>query len=93
MPALTQVGGHLVFTEATMQSRDLVADVFGGTVKVAVASEDGRVRITANGTANLATLRGELDSPWLARVGGTTDWQASVGHVDGRRPRGSSSRT
>ena len=78
VPALTQVGGHLVFTEATMQSRDLVADVFGGTVKVAVTSGDGRVRMTANGTSNLAMLRGEFDSPWLARVSGTTDWQATA---------------
>ncbi len=78
VPALTQVGGHLVFTESTMQSRDLVADVFGGTVKIAVTSEDGRVRIAANGTSNLATLRGEFDSPWLARVAGTTEWQATA---------------
>ena len=78
VPALTQVGGHLVFTEATMQSRDLVAEVFGGTVKIAVASGDGRVRMTANGTSNLATLRSEFDSPWLARVAGTAEWQATA---------------
>ena len=78
VPALTQVGGHLVFTEAAMQSRDLVADVFGGTVKVAVTSGEGRVRMTANGTSNLAMLRSEFDSPWLARVAGTTEWQATA---------------
>ena len=78
VPALTQVSGHLVFTESTMQSRDLVADVFGGTVKIAVASGDGRVRMTANGTSNLATLRDEFDSTWLARVAGTTEWQATA---------------
>ena len=84
VPALAQVGGHLVFTEATMQSRDLVADVFGGTVKIGVTSDDGRVRIAANGTSNLATLRGELDSPWLARVGGHDRLAGDRGHVDRR---------
>ena len=78
MPALAQVGGHLVFTESTMQSRDLVADVFGGTVKVGITSDEGRVRIAANGTSNLATLHSQFDTPWLARVAGTTDWQATV---------------
>ena len=75
VPTLTQVNGHLVFSEQTMQSRDLSAETFGGTAKIMVANSDGRVRIAANGAANLATLKSELDLPLLHRISGTAEYQ------------------
>ncbi len=75
VPTLTQVNGHLVFSEQTMQSRDLSAETFGGTAKITVANSDGRVRIAANGAANLATLKSEFDLPLLHRISGTAEYQ------------------
>ncbi len=75
VPLLTQVRGQLAFTENSMQSQDLVADVFGGPAKVAVTTTDGQVRIDAEGTASLVALRGDFDWPLLTRVHGATDWQ------------------
>ncbi|MEO8752971.1 MAG: DUF3971 domain-containing protein, partial [Casimicrobiaceae bacterium] len=75
VPALAQVNGHLVFTDLTMQSRDLSAETFGGTTKIAVSSAEGRVRIAANGTANLALLKGELELPVLQRISGIGEYQ------------------
>ena len=77
-PALTQVNGHLLFAEHSMQSRDLTADVFGGPAKIALTSADGSVRIAASGSANLASLRSEFDSALTQRLSGATDWQLAA---------------
>ena len=61
-----------------MQSKDLTADVFGGQAKIAVSSAAGMVRIAANGTANLSTLKSEFDFPLLPRISGTTEYQLSA---------------
>jgi len=78
VPALTQINGHLGFTEATMQSRDLNADVFGGAARIVVASGDGRVSIAANGSVNLVALRSEVDLPLMHRVTGTAEYRFSA---------------
>ena len=75
VPTLTQVNGHLVFTEQATQSRELSAETFGGATRIAVSSSEGRVRIAANGVANLATLKSELDLPLVHRVSGTAEYQ------------------
>ncbi len=78
VPPLAQVNGHLQFTQASMQSRDLAGEVFGGPVRIAVSSGDGRVRMAASGTSTVAALRTEFDSPLLSRVTGTADWQMNA---------------
>ncbi|MCC6193295.1 MAG: TIGR02099 family protein, partial [Burkholderiales bacterium] len=74
VPALSQVNGHLEFGEQAMRSRDLTAEVFGGSARIAVLSADGGVRINATGTANLATLKSEFDFPLLPRISGSTEY-------------------
>ena len=37
VPTLTQVNGHLAFSQQTMQSRDLSAEVFGGASRITVS--------------------------------------------------------
>ncbi|MCC7325822.1 MAG: TIGR02099 family protein [Burkholderiales bacterium] len=74
LPALEQVSGHLEFTENSMQSRDLAVTAFGGTARVAVSGGDGGLRISANGTADLAGLQREFDVAMLQRVSGITDF-------------------
>ncbi len=75
VPKLAQVNGHLNFTEQSMQSRDLVAEVLGGPTRIAVASSEGRVKVSANGTATVASVRNEFDLPLLRRASGTAEWQ------------------
>jgi hypothetical protein len=38
-----------------------------------VSSSEGRVRVGANGVANLATLKSELEQPLLHRISGTAE--------------------
>ncbi|MFO1310555.1 MAG: YhdP family protein [Burkholderiales bacterium] len=74
VPLLTQVNGHLDFSDSGMRSRDLAADVFGGAARIAVVAQDGAVRVNASGAANVAALKSEFDMPMAHRVSGTTDW-------------------
>ena len=74
-PALTQVRGALAFTEKSMQSRDLAAEVFGGPVRVTLASAEGGINLSATGNSQLALAKGELELPLMHRVSGSVDWQ------------------
>ncbi len=74
-PPLTQVRGALAFTENSMQSRDLTAEVFGGPLRMTLASAEGGVTLSATGNAQLALVKRELELPLMHRVTGTADWQ------------------
>jgi uncharacterized protein (TIGR02099 family) len=78
VPPLTQLTGKAVFTDHDVQARDVAAEVFGGPVRVQLSSGDGRMRIQATGTANVALLRHEFDAPMVDRMSGTADWQLAV---------------
>jgi uncharacterized protein (TIGR02099 family) len=78
VPLLSQLSGRVSFTESDLQAQDLALEMLGGTAKATVANAGGQLRITGAGTANLATLKGELDLPVLARLSGTTDWQFNL---------------
>ena len=72
------MNGRLKFTERSIAGNDIVADALGGPLKLDVAGSDGRVRVTATGTADLAQLRNEIDSPLVDRISGSTDWRMIV---------------
>ena len=82
---LAKVSGKLAFSEHDMRATDLVAEVLGGPAKLSVMSSEGRVRVNASGTANLALVRTAFPVLFADRLGGTSDWllAASV------RPEGS----
>ncbi len=83
VPALAQVAGHLVFTEKSTTSRDLVAQAFGGPVKIAVTTGDGQVRIAAGGNASVAAVRADFDALLLQRATGSADWQLNATTANG----------
>jgi uncharacterized protein (TIGR02099 family) len=77
-PAVMHVNGKLAFTERGMQARDVTGEALGGPVKVTFSSGDGRVRVNATGSANLAQLRQAFDVPLVDRMSGSADWQLAV---------------
>jgi len=77
-PPLGGVSGTLAFTEREQRATDLVAEAFGGPLKLQVTGEDGHVRIAAAGTADLQRVRTEYDVALLDRVSGRTDWQLTA---------------
>jgi uncharacterized protein (TIGR02099 family) len=79
VPALSQLNGKLVFSNHEVHAAPLTAEIVGGPARVNIASADGRVRVDAQGTANLALLRSEYAShPVLNRVSGNSDWQLAM---------------
>ena len=78
VPVLAKFNGRLTFTEQDLRTQDVAFEALGGPAKVAIANVDGQVRVAGSGTANLATLRHELDVPLLERVSGTTDWEVNL---------------
>src|SRR5450755_3129929 len=79
VPALSQLNGKLAFSTHEVRASPLTAEIAGGPARLNIASAEGRVRVDAQGTANLATLRSEYPSqPLLNRVSGTTDWQLAM---------------
>ncbi len=79
VPALAQLNGKLAFSNHEVHAPSLTAEIMGGPARVNIASADGRVRVDAQGTANLGVLRVEYPSqPLLARVSGMTDWQLGM---------------
>ena len=79
VPALSQLNGKLLFSTHEVRASPLTAEIVGGPARVNIASGEGRVRVDAQGSANLAALRSEYASqPLLNRVSGTTDWQLAM---------------
>jgi uncharacterized protein (TIGR02099 family) len=77
-PALMHVNGKVGFSQAGMQARDVTGEMLGGPVKLAFSTGDGRVRVSAGGTASAAQLRQTFDVPLVDRMSGSTDWQLAV---------------
>lgn len=79
VPVLAQVNGTLNFSNHEVHASPLTAEIVGGPARMNITSGDGRVKVTAQGTANLSALRSEYPSqPLLERVSGTTDWQLEM---------------
>jgi len=77
-PQLAQVNGKISFGGHSLAGHDIAAEALGGTVKLELAGSDGRVRVTGTGTASLAQLRSQVDSPLIDRLSGDTDYQVTV---------------
>ena len=77
-PVLGAVNGKIAFTDREVTGRDLTADALGGPAKLAFTTADGRVRLTASGSANVAQLRHELDMPLVDRMSGSAQWQLAL---------------
>jgi len=74
VPRVSQLNGKFGFANGDMNAREITAEVAGGPAKFAIATVDGRVRLTGGGAANLVSLRREYASPLAARLTGLTDW-------------------
>jgi len=84
VPALTATNGILVFTEHDARATDVTADALGGSLKLQVVSEEGRVRVNGTGNADLQRVRAEYDLPFFEHVSGNTNFRLAVDARDGR---------
>src|ERR1700682_3838767 len=59
VPALSQLNGKLIFSTHEVRASPLTAEIVGGPARLNIASGEGRVRVDAQGSANLSALRSE----------------------------------
>jgi uncharacterized protein (TIGR02099 family) len=79
VPLLSQLNGKLMFSNHEVHAAPLTAVIAGGPARLNIDSADGRVRVDAQGSADLSQLRTEYPShPLLTRLSGTSEWQLSM---------------
>ena len=79
LPSLSQVNGHLGFTENWVRGEGIAARLYGQPVGLSLASETGgRVRANLQGNLTAAALGQWLPPALAQRVAGSTEVQAEV---------------
>ena len=78
-PLLRNTRGDLLFTESSVHTENITAQVLGGPAKVDVHSNaDGAVSATASGKADFDALRKIAPFPLLQYLHGGSKWKAQV---------------
>lgn len=79
VPWLRKTRGKLLFTEAGLKSENVTTEILGGNASVAVSTEEGGVvHASAQGRADLDTLRLREERPVLNFLRGGAAWDADV---------------
>ena len=79
LPAFTEVGGRLEFTEQALRLRELAGNFLGGPIRVDGQTPGaGRFQIDASGRASAAGVRSLTDNPLTAALDGSADWRARI---------------
>jgi len=79
LPPIRQVNGSVQFTGSDLRIPAINGVLFGGPLKIAGGlQKDGKVLITANGSANIAQLRKQVDSPVLDYLSGATSYRGEI---------------
>jgi uncharacterized protein (TIGR02099 family) len=84
LPAIRQVNGSVQFSGSDLRVPEITGTLFGGPLKIKGGlQKDGKVLISANGSANIEQLRKQSDSPLLAAFSGVAPYRGEV-HVNKR---------
>ena len=78
-PLLSQVNGRFEFTESGVRSQGLTAQTLGGSVAMQLATRDGGVGISVNGTVDASQLMRQLGLPLAEQVRGPLAFRYSGG--------------
>lgn len=79
LPPLRQVNGSIRFSGNDLSVPEINASLFGGPLKIQGGlQKDGRVLITADGSADVAQLRRQSDHPALAALSGSTPYRGEI---------------
>ncbi|WP_269533219.1 YhdP family protein [Chitinimonas sp. BJYL2] len=83
MPELTGFGGEISFTEQSVGSRNLGAQVLGGPVRLDLSSAtDAIARVKGTGRVDAQTALRRYGVPFAERVSGQTDYRIAVSLLD-----------
>ncbi len=76
IPPISQLQGHLLFTEKALSAQGLTATVLGGPAVFELSTQpSGVIRVVGQGNANMAGLYSVYHQPILMDVSGKQDWK------------------
>jgi len=78
VPELQQVRGTISFSDETIRSGNLTAQILGGPARVDVRGGDGVLKVRADGRLDADVLQKDYAYSLLQRLHGQTDWQAEI---------------
>ncbi len=79
VPPLLETNGELLFTESSLRTRNVTAQILGGPATVLVQSgADGMMQAKVSGRANIDILRQTMAHPLLHYLHGSSPWQAEI---------------
>ena len=79
LPPLTELSGHLQFSDTGLKAERVRASLLGMPLTVDMSSAgDGTVLLTADGGFNVATLRRQYAYPLLDHLSGSASWHGSA---------------
>ncbi len=79
IPPMTQLKGHLVFTDQRVNAQALNATILGGPANLQwFTGDDQAIHLLLQGNANMAELRRVYHHPILAEVTGMANWQGAL---------------
>ncbi len=78
IPPLDAVNGRLRFTESEVRASDINAEALGGPLKLSIATESGRIKTMATGTALFEKVRERFVYPLVDQLSGTVQWQLDM---------------
>ncbi len=79
VPPLLKTNGELLFTESSLRTQNITAQILGGPATVLVQSgADGMMQTKVSGRANLNILRQTMAHPLLNYLHGSSPWQAEI---------------
>jgi uncharacterized protein (TIGR02099 family) len=78
-PAITQLNGKVAFTNHEVRAQQLSGEILGGPARISIASAEGQLHVSGQGTVDLGQLRVVYPRQAAAkRVSGTTGWQLTI---------------
>lgn len=78
LPPISDINGELHFTEAGLEARKIRGVMLGAPLSVDMATDEGRVALTASGGAQVAALRQLYGHPVFDYLAGSTAWNGVI---------------
>lgn len=76
---LSDIRGHLAFTEKSVRATDIAGTLFGAPARLAMSTEpDGRVLSTLDAHVDAASIAAFIPASLAAHLAGATDWRAEI---------------
>ncbi|HTY04516.1 MAG TPA: YhdP family protein [Rhodocyclaceae bacterium] len=78
LPPITDINGELHFTDERVEAKKIRAVTLGAPMTLDVATEDGRVKLRANGSMSVAALRQHYGWPVFDDLAGSAPWLCTI---------------